>query len=86
MKKTERIPLRVSPEQKDLIGVQAKKQNKTTTEYLIGLAEQDRKSISHEHMIQNALSENQFINSLLIHPSISNKDKQIIGKELRKYV
>lgn len=84
--KTERIPLRVTPEQKKSIEIQARSQKKRTTEYLIGLAEQDLKSISHEQLTINSLSENQFINNLLTHPDISNKDKQIIGKEIRKYV
>lgn len=86
MKKTKRIDIRVSPEQKELIELQAKKQNKTVTEYISSLIEQDLKSISPEQLIQNALSENQLINELLTNPKISNKDKQIIGEEMKKYV
>ena len=86
MKKTDRIPLRVSPEQKKFVETQAKKQNKNRTEYILDLVEQDSKSISHEQLIQNSLSENQLINSLLTHPELSNKAKEILGKEIRKYV
>ena len=84
--KTDRLDLRVSPEQKEFVEMQAKKQNKNKTEYILSLIEQDSISISHEQLISNSLSENQFINDLLTHPDISNKDKQIIGKEIRKYV
>ena len=84
--KTDRLDLRVSPEQKEFVEMQAKKQNKHKTEYILSLIEQDSISISHEQLISNSLSENQFINDLLTHPDISNKDKQIIGKEIRKYV
>lgn len=76
----------MSPEQKEFVEMQAKKQNKNKTEYILSLIEQDSISISHEQLISNSLSENQFINDLLTHPDISNKDKQIIGKEIRKYV
>ncbi len=86
MKKTDRIPLRVSPEQKELIKAQATKQNMNNTEYILSLIEQDSKSISHEQLIQNSLSENQLINSLLTNPELSNKAKETIGKEIRKYV
>ena len=84
--KTDRLDLRVSPEQKEFVEMQAKKQNKNKTEYILSLIEQDSISISHEQLISNSLSENQFINDLLTHPDISNKDKQIIRKEIRKYV
>ena len=84
--KTDRLDLRVSPEQKEFVEMQAKKQNKNKTEYILSLIEQDSISISHEQLISSSLSENQFINDLLTHPDISNKDKQIIGKEIRKYV
>ena len=84
--KTDRLDLRVSPEQKEFVEMQAKKQNKNKTEYILSLIEQDSISISHEQLISNSLSENQFINDLLTHPDISNKDKQIIGQEIRKYV
>lgn len=85
-RKTDRIPLRVSPEQKVFIEEQAKKQNKNTTKYILDLIEQDSKSISHEQLIQNSLSQNQLINDLLTNPELSNKAKEIIGRELRKYV
>ena len=86
IKKTDRLDLRVSPEQKEFVEMQAKKQNKNRTEYILDLVEQDSKSISHEQLIQNSLSGNQLINDLLTNPEFSNKVKETIGKEIRKYV
>lgn len=86
MRKNERIDLRVSSEDKILIKQKAEEQHMSTSEYLCHLVKKDCQMLSHEQMIMHSIPENQFINSLLVHPELSNKTKQIIGKELRSYV
>lgn len=86
MKKIEQIHLRLPSELKQLMAANAKKQNLTSSEYIRTLIEKDKKLLTHEQRTQNALAENQFVNELLKNPEITNKCKQTIGKELKKYV
>ncbi len=99
MKKTKKdttINLRLPYETKELLTASAKSHGKTSSAYLRFLIERDasaeianqntHQKISHEQMVTNSLSENQFINGLLINTEISNKSKKVIGRELRKHV
>ncbi len=86
VKKTERVDFRFPLETKELMNSMAKKHNMKNSQYVRSLIEKDAHSISHEQQIQNSLRENHFINSLLANPDMPNKCKQLIGKELEKYV
>lgn len=102
MKKEKRMDLRITEDLKKTTKENAKKKHMNTSEYICDLIEKDTnsmsheqitpntlkstKTLSHEQMVQNALSENELINGLLTNSEIPNKTKQLIGKEMRKYV
>lgn len=86
MKKSERIDLRISQEWKDRVKLEAQKSNKSVSEYILELIKKDVNCISHEQYVEGWLAENQFINGLILNPYILEKDKQAIGKEIRKHV
>ncbi len=86
MKKSKRIDLRATPEEIILLDQQAKENGMNRSEYIFSLVKKDSRQNSHELQIKNSLIENGLFNSLLLNPSLSNKAKQIIGKEMRKYV
>ncbi len=84
--KTERVHFRVSLETKETMHSSAAKKGLNYSEYFRWLVEQDAKRLSHEEQIQNSLHENTFINRLFTNQELTLKSKQIIAKELRKYV
>lgn len=98
-KKDERIYTRVPTELKKQLAASAEKQGKTCSDYLRDLIiqeishtpdtpadKQNAQPLSHEQMVENSLKENYFITKLLTNKEFSNKDKKIIGRELKNYV
>lgn len=71
---------------KKLLKQQAQKNGMNISEYVCFLVEKDSNQKSHKQQIENALIENSILNSLLLNPELSNKSKQIIGKEIGKHV
>ena len=88
MKKTERLFIRVTPDQKERIMNDAKTQSLTVTDYLLKCLPENTpgNSSTHEQTIENTLTENNFYNSLMTNKDLPNKAKKIISKELVKYV
>lgn len=82
--KKERIDFRTTLEQKHSIELAAQKRGISASEYLRTLVEANLQTISHEQQIESAILENRLINTLLTHPKLSNKDKQIICEEVKK--
>lgn len=88
MTKTERIFIRVTPEQKTNIVETAKAHGLTVTDYFLKMFSDSipNAPATYEQVIENTIAENNFYNSLMVNESLSNKAKQIICEELRKYV
>ena len=84
--KTDRLDIRFRPEIKNLANRKAHEQNLTTSKYICNLIEKNEQNISHEQLIEHSLKENHFINSLLTNEGLSLRSKQLIGKEMKKYV
>lgn len=84
--KTERIDIRTTSEAKSIIRTGATSTQQNISEFMVNSSIQAALSLTHKGQIQNILPENDFFNSLLINPELSNKSKQIMSKELRKYV
>ena len=83
MKKTERGDYRFHSGTKEVLNKNAQKAGKNASAYLIL---NDKKSPSHEQLIEHSLKENQLINSLLTSDELTIKSKQFIGKEIKNYV
>lgn len=86
MKKTERIDIRLTPEEKALLEHQAQEHGMNLSEYTRHSITKCFTQKTHEWQVENSLTENHIINSLLLNSELSNKSKQIIGKEIGKYV
>jgi hypothetical protein len=86
MKKTERGDYRFHSGTKEVLNKNAQKAGKNASAYLEDLILNDKKSPSHEQLIEHSLKENQLINSLLTSDELSLKSKQFIGKEIKNYV
>lgn len=86
MKNTERLFVRMTPDLKKDVQLQAKKNNLKTSEYIRKLLESAIHGLSHEQLIQNSLKENTLINELLLDSSLGNEAKQIITERMRDYV
>lgn len=85
-KKTERINLRLTIAEKRLINEEAKRNNQNITEHIVSLIKNEKSCTSHEQRIADSMAANQLINNLLTSSELSNKAKEIISKEIRKYV
>lgn len=85
-KKTERLQLRLTQEIRKLLEQQCQEHGMNFTEYICALIKKDFIQQSHEQQIEDAMAENHVLNSLLLNPDISSKAKQLIGKEIGKYV
>lgn len=86
MNKTERGDYRFHSGTKEVLNKNAQKAGKNASAYLEDLILNDKKSPSHEQLIEQALKENHFINSLLTNEGLSSRSKQFIGKEIKNYV
>lgn len=88
MAKTERIFIRVTHEQKTNIVEAAKAHGLTVTDYFLKMFSDSIPNApdTYEQVIENTIAENNFYNSLMTNESLPNETKQIICKELRKYV
>lgn len=86
MKNTERLFVRMTPDLKKDVQLQAKKNNLKTSEYIRKLLESAIHGLPHEQLIEYALKENTFINELLLDPNLGNEAKQIITERMRDYV
>lgn len=86
MKKTARLYYRCATERKKEVQAYAKSQKMTVSAYLDRLIDGDMPHLTHEHQIQNALKGNQLINELLTNSQVPLHTKQLIGKEMKKYV
>lgn len=86
MKKSERTDLRLTPEEKNLLETQAREHGMNNSRYICSLLKQDAVPKNHEQKIKDSLAENRILNSLLTNPNLSKTVKQMIGKEIEKYV
>lgn len=85
-KKTERIIIRMTKPEKKRLFSDAKASGKSVSEYARDLVKNNKKCVSYEQYIIDAIDENQLINDLLVNDKLSNKAKEIISEEVRKYV
>lgn len=88
MSKKERIFLRVTSDKKELWEQRAKKQGLTLTE-LITYRMDNCETIApktHEQNVVDSMKENYLINTFLQSLDLSDKTKNIIVKEMKKYV
>lgn len=86
MKKSERIDLRLTPKEKNLLEIQAREHNMNNSQYICSLLKQNAALKNHEQQMKDSLAENHILNSLLLNPNLGKTVKQIIGKEIQKYV
>lgn len=86
MNKLERGDYRFHLGTKAVLKDLAQKKGKTSSAYLEDLILNDKKSLSHEQLIEHSLKENHFINHLLTSDELPSKSKQFIGKEIKNYV
>lgn len=85
-KKTERIIIRMTKPEKKKLFNDAKASGQSVSEYARSLVESNKKYVSHEQYIADSIERNQLINDLLANDRLSNKAKEIISDEVRKYV
>lgn len=85
-KKTERIIIRMTKPEKKKLFNDAKASGKSVSEYARSLVKSNKKYVSHEQYITDSIERNQLINDLLANDILSNKAKEIISDEVRKYV
>ena len=86
MKKSERIDLRLTPEERKLLETKARERNMNNSQCICSLLKQNAIPKSHEQQITDSLTGNDILHSLLLNPTLSNTAKQTIGKEIQKYV
>lgn len=86
MNKSDRLHVRCTPAIKEMAKNKAQEQGISSSEYICALIENDNKSLTHEQQIEQALLENHLINDMLASDELPLKYKQMIGKEMKKYV
>lgn len=86
MKKSKRVDLRLTPEEKQFLKQQAQEQDMTVSEYTWHCIINNAGKKTHEQQITDSLAENHILNALLLHPDLSNKTKKIITEEMKQYV
>lgn len=86
MKKSKRIDLRLTPEEKQFLKQQAQEHDMTVSEYIWHCIINNAGQKTHEQQITDSLAENHILNSLLLHPDLNNKSKKIITREMKQYV
>lgn len=86
--KSKRLFIRVTQEQKEKIKANAEAHHLSITDYILNCSLNNslNTKITFEQLIANTLAENNFYNNLLINKELSNRSKQIISGELKKYV
>lgn len=84
--KTERITLRLSGTEKDMVNKLADDNGMNVSKLILNLVDKELNSMPHEQYISKSLEENKLINSLLSNDDLSNKSKQVISREIKKYV
>lgn len=86
--KSQRLFIRVTQEQKEKIKVNAEAHHLSITDYMLNCSLNNslNAQITFEQSITNTLAENYFYNNLLTSKDLSNESKQIISRELKKYV
>lgn len=85
MKKTKRIELRVTPEQKESLKSFAAEHNISVSEYITTII-LNPTSISHESHVSACIVVNKIINILRNYPELPNELKNQIVGELNTYV
>lgn len=84
--KTERITLRLSGKEKDMVNKLADDNGMNVSKLILSLIDKELNSVPHEQYITKSLEENKLINSLFSNGDLSNKSKQVISREIKKYV
>ncbi len=86
MKRSERVDLRFTFEEKESLKHQAQEHGMDISSYVRHLINKDALPHSHEQWIEGSLIGNSLFNSLLLNPGLSLKCKQAISREVEKYV
>ena len=82
MKKSERIDLRLTPEEKNLLETQAREHGMNHSQYICFLLKRVAVPKNHEQKIKDSLAENHILNSLLANPNLGKNAKQLDRKSV----